>query len=251
MVQVRPTLRCLRDDLQVALPSLLTPLDEVDHPLVAKANGQFADPGTPHERIAAIDDEVLFKVKIGRWRGAVWDERDVGWLIGAGWRESGSPDDFYADLEASGESARRRYNASHAGRLKTRTYVADLLPDSADRERHQAEAAGRFIRLLAATLHGLLRRSLRDGREHTHQFDTFSVGVVVRADEGHETYIVVHVKGSIPDGLTAIILRNVPGCHEELWEYRSDLPTRRRRPQEDVWFNLMDPTEAAKLLDAE
>jgi hypothetical protein len=45
--------------------------------LIAKANEQFADSPTPHELIVAIDDEVLFKVKTGRWRGAVWDERDV------------------------------------------------------------------------------------------------------------------------------------------------------------------------------
>nr|WP_134010939.1 hypothetical protein [Streptomyces sp. 846.5] len=47
-------------------------MDEIDHPLIAKAQEQFADPCTPHERIAAVDDQVLFKVKVGRWCGAVW-----------------------------------------------------------------------------------------------------------------------------------------------------------------------------------
>jgi hypothetical protein len=249
MPRVRPTLRCLREDLKVPISSHLTPLDELDHPLVTKANEQFADPNTPPERIVAIDDEVLFKVKIGRWRGAVWDEHDLGWLVGAGRRETGSPDDFYADLEASCEAARKRYNATHPGRLRTRTHTVDLLPADEDRERYQAEAVVRLVRGLVGILHNLLRASLRDGREHTHQFETFRLGVIVRADQGHETYVILRVAGSVPDDLVAVILSNVPGCEEELWDYRSELPTRPRRPQEDVWLNLMDPAAAAKLLD--
>jgi hypothetical protein len=74
----RPTLRCLTDDLRVAIPPVEQPLDEIDHPLLAKARDQFADPASPHERIRAIEDEVVFKVKIQRWRGAIWrDRQDV------------------------------------------------------------------------------------------------------------------------------------------------------------------------------
>ncbi|MFZ0187082.1 MAG: hypothetical protein WAL72_09070 [Streptosporangiaceae bacterium] len=58
----------------------------------------LADDQTPHERIAAIDDEVLFKVKVQRWRGAVWVDAGISWLVAAGQREEGSPDDFYASL---------------------------------------------------------------------------------------------------------------------------------------------------------
>jgi hypothetical protein len=54
----RPTLRCLREDLALAVPRADTPLDEISHPLLAKATERFADDQTPHERIAAIDDEV-------------------------------------------------------------------------------------------------------------------------------------------------------------------------------------------------
>ena len=71
--RARPTLRCLHHDLKIATPSADVPLDELNHPLLAKTHEQFSDPATPHERIAAIDDEVFFKVKIQRWRGAVWD----------------------------------------------------------------------------------------------------------------------------------------------------------------------------------
>ncbi|WP_250291108.1 hypothetical protein [Frankia sp. CiP1_Cm_nod1] len=48
---VRPTLRCLREDLHLPLPPASVPLDQVGHPLLAKAGEQFADPDTPHERI--------------------------------------------------------------------------------------------------------------------------------------------------------------------------------------------------------
>jgi hypothetical protein len=72
MDRVRPTLRCLREDLDIPVGPVDRPLDEIDHPLIAKAQEQFADPRTPHERIAAVDDQVLFKVKVGRWRGAIW-----------------------------------------------------------------------------------------------------------------------------------------------------------------------------------
>jgi hypothetical protein len=90
MRPARPTLRCLRDDLRVPLPPVSHPLDEVDHPLLRKAGEQFADAGIPHERIVAIDDQVLFKVKVQRWRGAVWVEPDQPWLVAAGRREDGS-----------------------------------------------------------------------------------------------------------------------------------------------------------------
>lgn len=64
----RPTLRCLREDLALAVPRADTPLEEISHPLLARATERFTDDRTPHERIAAVDDEVLFKVKAQRWR---------------------------------------------------------------------------------------------------------------------------------------------------------------------------------------
>lgn len=71
---VRPTLRCLREDLRLPVPPARTPLDQIGHPLLAKASEQFADPDTPHVRIRAVDDVVLFKVKVGRWRGAAFTD---------------------------------------------------------------------------------------------------------------------------------------------------------------------------------
>ncbi|HEV3173168.1 MAG TPA: hypothetical protein VGZ32_22665 [Actinocrinis sp.] len=110
-MSVRPTLRCLTQDLGLPLPSARVLLDDVEHPLLQKSAEQFADADTPHERIRAIDDAVLFKAKVGRWRGAIFvgDEHDIvhAWLVAAGTREDGSPEDFYATLREQCRAAPR------------------------------------------------------------------------------------------------------------------------------------------------
>lgn len=193
MPRIRPTLRCALEDLKIAIPGLDTPLDEVDHPLLTKANEQFSDSARHQEKITAIDDEYLVKVKAQRWRGAVWQEPGLGWLIAAGWRESGSPDDFYKALHAQAVAARKSYNASQARALKSKTFVAGWLPNDDDRQRYLAEEAIRFERLLQATVHDMLCRSLRDGREHRAQPGLFALGVQVRADAGNETWVAIRI----------------------------------------------------------
>ncbi len=48
MRPARPTLRCLREDLELPLPPVTVPLDEIEHPILAKAAEQFADVETKH-----------------------------------------------------------------------------------------------------------------------------------------------------------------------------------------------------------
>lgn len=106
------------------LPPINNPLDEVDHPLLRKTSEQFADPGGARERIRAIDDAVVFKAKVQRWRGAVWTDKDERpWLIAAGWREDGSPQDFYEAFAHSAKAARARYNVKNNPPILTSTYV--------------------------------------------------------------------------------------------------------------------------------
>jgi hypothetical protein len=249
MRPARPTLRCLQDDLGHPVPPVTQPLEDLDHPLLAKATEQFAEADAKHERIRAIDDQVLFKVKVQRWRGAVWVEADLPWLVAAGRREDGSADDFYAALEADGKAARARYNAGHREGLKTATHSAHLLPDRADFVRYRAEAGVRFVRRIRAGIRSLVCDSLRDGREHTVDFDTFTLGIQVRADQGHETYVAVRITGSVPSNLAVVVLGNVPGCDRDGWYPEYALPERDLLPAEQAWSNLMNPTEAAALLD--
>lgn len=96
---VRPTLRRLTEDLGLKISPIDDSLDELNHPLLHKANQQFAEQSISRERISSIDATVLFKVKAQRWRGAVWiDTIGKPWLIAAGWREEGSHEDFYQAL---------------------------------------------------------------------------------------------------------------------------------------------------------
>lgn len=251
MQRTRPTLRCLTDDLKLPVPAMNFPLDEIDHPILAKACEQFAADDGRHERIRAIDDQILFKVKVQRWRGAVWIEPDLPWLVAAGWRESGSTDDSYTALAADGQAARARYNAEHKPPVGTDTYVARLLPDRDDRLRYRVEAGVRFVRHLEALIPALVRGSLTDGREHAADLPTFTLGVQVRADHGHETYVAIRITGSVTDDLTKVVLDIVPGCEQDSWYPERAMPDRRLNPNEQAWSNLMDPTIAAKLLDTE
>lgn len=249
MERTRPTIRALREDLDLTLPPADDPLDELDHPLMAKATEQFADDGARHERIRAIDDQILFKVKIQRWRGAVWTDQTLPWLIAAGRREDGSGDDFYAALETEAVAARARYNAEHAKSLTSNTYVGRLLPNKDDYERYQLEAVTRLRRRLREIVRDLVRDSLRDGREHSVDMRTFALGIQVRAEDGYATYVAVRIVGSVPDDIVAIILARVPGCDRDSWGFEHSLPNRPIYGAEQVWSTLMDPAAAAKLLD--
>jgi hypothetical protein len=245
----RPTLRCLRDDLGLAVPHADILLEEVSHPLLAKATERFADDETSQERIAAIDDQVLFKVKVQRWRGAVWIDAGIPWLVAAGQREEGSPDDFYASLAARDKTARARYNAEHSPPLTTTTYTGDLLPDRADELRWKAEAAARTERRLRVVVHDLVRRSLLDGSEHASMLDGAALGIQVLASQGHETYVAIRIIGSVPRRLVAIVLSLVPGCELDAWMSDYAMPQRAVAPEEQIWSNIMDPAAAAKFLD--
>ncbi|MFI0234925.1 hypothetical protein [Streptomyces sp. NPDC017086] len=83
----RPTLRCLREDLCLAVPPVTAPLDEIDHPVLTKASEQFADEDGKHERIRSVDDQVLFKVKVQRGAARYgWTPTCRGWSRRAGAR---------------------------------------------------------------------------------------------------------------------------------------------------------------------
>ncbi|WP_049559199.1 hypothetical protein [Nonomuraea sp. SBT364] len=253
MRRVRPTIRALRNDLGLPLPSAQVSLDSITHPLLDKASEQFAEPGTTHERIRAIDDVVLFKVKVRRWRGAVWtsgpDDEVRSWLVAAGSREDGSSDDFYARLESRGKAARSRYNSEHDQRLTTSTCSRHLLPNDDDHDRYRLEAATRFILRLNTEIRDLARGSLQDGHEHTADYPGFRLGVLIRGDDGNETYVAIRITGSVPVNLTAMILERVPGCDPGGWFPEYALPGRDLLPAEQAWSNVMDSKAAAELLE--
>ncbi len=118
---VRPTLRCLLNDLSqevgpeevrsalrtaiadlVADPTFLLPLSlmDVEHPTLTKANHIATDEAADRERIETIRDRHVLKVKTGDRRAALWqDEEGTWWLLAAGRRKDDGSGDFYRYLE--------------------------------------------------------------------------------------------------------------------------------------------------------
>jgi len=101
---------------------------------------------------------VLFKVKVQRWRGALWVDSGVAWLVAAGQREEGSPDDFYASLAARGKARtgalqRRALAAGHEDELR---YYA---PNA-----ESARAVGAVARVIAACRSAYSMWAQRGGR---------------------------------------------------------------------------------------
>jgi hypothetical protein len=121
-------LRCLREDLDVELPSVEVDLGTVDHPLLDEARRIAPAAPTGQKRILAIDRPLVYRLRHGRWRGASWLEDDAArfWLCGGALREQGSRDDPYELFAA----------LHHAGRL---------LPDDDDRLRDALERNARII----------------------------------------------------------------------------------------------------------
>jgi hypothetical protein len=111
------------------------------------------------------------------------------------------------------------------------------------------EAGTRLTKRINTAIHDLVRGSLRDGHEHAVDLAGFRLGILVRADHGHETYVAVRITGSVPTELTAVILSRVPGCAADGWLPEHTLPERHLLPAEQAWSNLMDPKAAGQLLN--
>ncbi|HVK22412.1 MAG TPA: hypothetical protein VM677_13730 [Actinokineospora sp.] len=122
------------------------------------------------------------------------------------------------------------------------------MPDQDDRDRYLLESGVRFALRLDGVLRELLVGTLRDGHEHAADLAGFRLGVIVRAEDGHETYVAIRITGSVPRNLTAMILNRVPGCAPDGWFPEHALPERHILPAEQAWSNLMDPKAAAQLL---
>ena len=98
---VRPTLRCLIDDLgnDVGPVELRAALAAAEHLVLDKANMLAGDATAEREPIEAITDRSTVKVKTSDRRGALWQDDDgTWWLLAAGRREAAGPGDFYREI---------------------------------------------------------------------------------------------------------------------------------------------------------
>ena len=156
---VRPTLRCLIDDLgnEVGPASLRAtlstarrdvagnsrflcpvPLSAAEHLLTDKANLLALDPNADRELIVSITDRSVVKVKSSDRRGALWADADgMWWLLAAGRRKDDGSGDFYREVAKFGsDSSPIAPTADDLNYLQLETaYIADC---ALDRDAHTA-----------------------------------------------------------------------------------------------------------------
>jgi len=132
--RTRVTIRCLCDDLGLAVPCLDTDIGEVQHFVLEEARrlAQTSPAGQKLIKSISTSDAMIYRLRQGRWRGATWVElrTDIVWLLAAAEREEGSSDDAYEYFE--------RLHRNGA-----------LLPSDDDRDRDRYEEGLRFIRRVA------------------------------------------------------------------------------------------------------
>lgn len=238
---VRPTVRCVREDSGYKkVPPATEPLDGLDHPVLKKAREVCRDDAPSSERIVSIDDEVLWKVKIARWRGALWCPRPGRWLIAAGLREAGSPDDFYADLAARGQRWRAEHNQHHRPGVSTDTLIVPLLPTTADEQRLALERQIRVVDELRLVVPELVLAAARSGLEKTDEAGGCSLGVFVRRSGAEEIYVGIRIVGQVQEDVTAVILSLVPAVADKEGWFLDSMPGRGSNRGELVWSNILD-----------
>lgn len=224
---VRPTRRCL-GDLGADVPTADIPLHELTVPPVPAARRYRR--GSPP---AASRGSVLSRTvsgsssKTGRWRGAVvrltddeldWPgddpgapvlaEQDRWWLGAAGYREEGSPQDFYEQIAARSACDRSR---------KPQGVDTDpLLPQEWDRKRLMLERALMQRRVYEQVMLEAGARSLRSGKVVTASFSQYEMGVLIRADRGDQ-YVAFIARGVFDPKVLAVMRDSFPGIAPDDW----------------------------------
>ncbi|MEU4176032.1 MULTISPECIES: hypothetical protein [Streptomyces] len=236
----------MQEDLGLDLPPPETPLHELDHPLVARAQQQ-ADVA-PTEKIASIDDVVLLKCKPGgsRWRGAVWEDQNLGfgWLVAAGQRTAGARDDFYRQL--CDRCTRKRTDLNRAGQdlePGKRTYSKHLLPRDADQLRLETERAYRLLQDARESVPQLVKeaRGSAGSPVRGEAFGTAVEAVVYTAvGSFDELYLGLRVVGSAPADVHPLILKlAVPEALADDWE-PIEAPHRPGESGEIFYYTLLE-----------
>lgn len=178
----RPTIRCLTEDLghdwgdvdqlraisTGALRDLDIPLYELEHPVVRHLREVFDGSDSAdvqREGISGLSNPMWYKLKTGRWRGAVYvDQEGKAWLCAAGLRKGGESSDFYKSfmeqVKNSGPAAflPTDEDFDHARREKAATRLGQW-----ERSLHRAAQAAFLEAARTGLPKPLTITSLRDG----------------------------------------------------------------------------------------
>lgn len=174
----RPTERCLIEDLQDDWDDStdmrtsrhgLSKLDKapylLDHKIIRKAADEFLDLSADKQResISGLTDPPFWKVKIDRWRGAVYVDSDgQPWLVAAGRRYEGEGRDFY-----------KRFMADVA---KSK---GSILPSTADRNHLKCQLAEERLVARERSTHALALDLTRQARDAA---DGMAIGRLMSSD---------------------------------------------------------------------
>jgi hypothetical protein len=249
-ISVRPTKRCI-GDLEVDLPDLGVPLNEITHPVVTSAQSlpERRDAGGA-ERVVSLSDRVWFKVKTSDHRAAATElgsgevpdwtppRRGAWWIGAAGRRQDDSPQrDFYAVLKRECTSGKS-------------VSTAHLLPGDWDWKRLSAEQAVAWRRSMKRMVIELIATSLKTGHMALAEFRSHRVMALVRASNGHEAYLAIVAEG-IPDPqVIALLLDCVPGVDRDDWQAEpSPVAGIDPGPGEVIWSTLFPSDVASAILD--
>lgn len=171
--RARPTIRCLVEDLGIALPGLERDLGSVDHPMLAETRRVAPTSPKGQKRILAIATPLVYRIRHGDLRGATWVDQsmDVVWLCAAERREEGSDDDTFVHFEG----------LHRAGAL---------LPTDDDLLRDRAEAAIRLHAGLTADLLVAVQNAVATpGEEHHLRLGDYLPGRLIVKRQGGLTEI--------------------------------------------------------------
>lgn len=220
--RTRLTLRCVREDLGLEVPSVEADLGSLDHPLVAEARRIAPSAPRGQKRILAFDRPLAYRLRHARWRGATWLETDAGrfWLCAGAQREEGSGDDAYEHFVALHDAGR-------------------LLPDDDDRLRDALERNARIIDSAAAAIPDTLAKAIaKPGRDVTVGFGHLVDARLHATAAGDEIWVAIATQAAdgrfVDERLGDVLFRLFFDAAEaELWEPRADWPL-----GELAWFDV-------------
>jgi mRNA-degrading endonuclease RelE of RelBE toxin-antitoxin system len=111
--RARPTIRCLTEDLGSEIPGLDVGIGDIEGAWLDELRRIAPVSPQGQKRILAIVQPVVYRLRVGSFRGATWVDEGNGivWLCAVHRREQDSDDDAYAwfaDLHAKGSCSRRR-----------------------------------------------------------------------------------------------------------------------------------------------
>jgi hypothetical protein len=211
--RARPTIRGLRDDLRIELPTVDIDLGSIEHLLMDEARRVAPTAPRGQKRILAIDRPLVYRLRHGRWRGATWleDEAARFWLLASAQRAAGSLGDAYEVFVALHEAG-------------------ELLPSEDDQLRDVFERDARVLAPARAEAPSALVAAAAPETDVVIRFgELVSARLFLSAAED-EIWIAIATRAAdgafVAHGLRELLFAIVfDAAGAEVWEPRADWPS--------------------------